>query len=339
VALLGTALMISAQAAENVGSYTDWSEVIHTQSGKWWLIRLILVAIAFVAVMLRGLLRRTTLWLVNAWLGGIVLLTVVAAGGHGITGRWVVLGIAATVAHLGAMAVWLGGLAAIVATVPRSRMLRMATAFSPMALGAVVVLAGTGTLNAWRQSGSWDDLVHSRYGTWLIVKLVIVVGVLALAMGSRWVTNRHGVEHADRILRRTIAAEVLGILVVMVATIGLVSSPPPHVAAESVASVTVVQGNRIAQVSLSPPVTGGTTMHVYLSDSTGALAAPTSITVQATLPEKSIGPIDIPVENAGPGHVIANDAVLPLPGTWTFAVTARYSEFDETVFNAPLAVR
>ena len=65
----------------------------------------------------------------------VLLLAVVAAGGHAVTGRWVVLGVAATVAHLGAMAVWLGGLAAIAATVPRQRMLRMATAFSPIALG------------------------------------------------------------------------------------------------------------------------------------------------------------------------------------------------------------
>ena len=55
--------------------------------------------------------------------------------------------------------------------------------------------------------------------------------------------------------------------------------------------------------------------------------------------EYTRGPLDIPVENAGPGHVIATNAVLPLPGAWTFAVTARYSEFDQTTFNAALIVR
>jgi len=339
VGVLGTALMISAQAAENVGSWTDWSEVMDTQSGRWWVIRLVVAAIAFVAVMLRRLLRRTTVWMASAWLGGVLLLAIVAAGGHAVTGRWVVLGVAATVAHLGAMAVWLGGLAAIAATVPRQRMVRMATVFSPIALTSVVVLAISGTVNAWRQSGSWDALVHSRYGTWLIVKLVVIVGVLALAMASRWVTARPSIEHPNRVLRRTMIAEVVGIFIVMAATIGLVSSPPPHAAANAVESVTVVDGDRIAQLTLSPPVSGGTTMHIYISDTTGSLTAPTSITVQATLPEKSIGPLDIPVENAGPGHVIATNAVLPLPGAWTFAITARYSEFDQTVFNAALVVR
>ena len=187
-------------------------------------------------------------WLLIAWLGGLLLLAVVAAGGHAITGRWVVLGVAATVAHLAAMAVWLGGLAAIAATVPRQRMLRMATAFSPIALVAVVVLAVTGTLNAWRQSGSWDALVHSRYGTWLIVKLVIIVGVLALALASRWVTARPSVERPQprpaphrrrrggRHLRRHGRDDRAGQLTA--------AARRGH----SVESVTVVQGNRIAQL-------------------------------------------------------------------------------------------
>ena len=266
-------------------------------------------------------------------------MAVVAAGGHAISGKWVVLGLAATVVHLAAMALWTGGLAAVAFVAPRGRILRTATAFSQIALVSVVALAITGTLNAWRQSGSWDDLIHSRYGTWLIVKLVLIVGVLALAMASRWVVQRPGTAGADRAVRRTVVAEVVGILVVLAATTGLVSSPPPHALAATTASVNVVQGTRIAQIILSPPVTGGAVMHVTISTTDGSLSAPTSITVSATLPSQSVGPLDIPVEPAGPGHVIANNAVLPLAGTWTFTVTARYSEFDQTIFKAPLVVR
>ena len=340
VGLAGTALMISAQAAENVDSYTAWSEVIHTQSGKWWLIRLIFVAVALVAVLARRRLRRTPVTLAASWLGGLALLAVVAAGGHASTGRWVVLGMAATVAHLAGMALWLGGLAALAAVVPRRLMVRAAVELSPVALVAVVVLSLSGTVNAWRQSGSWDDLIHSRYGTWLIVKLVLIAGVLGLAMASRWITTtRPGAHGSPRALRRTITAEVLGILVVMVATTGLVSSPPPHALAVTSESASVSVDDRIAQIILSPPVTGGTTMHVTISSVSGSLDSPTSITVSATLPSQSIGPLDIPVEAAGPGHVIATNATFPLAGTWTITVTARYSEFDQTIFTADMVVR
>ena len=222
---------------------------------------------------------------------------------------------------------------------PRRQLAAAATAFSAIALGAVAVLAGTGTISAWRQSGSWSELVHSNYGAWLIVKLVVVVIVVAIAAASRWTVRQAAAEHTARLLRRTVAAEIVGIAVVLAATAGLTSSPPPRVAALAPSSANVVQGTRIAQIVLSPPVTGGTVMHVYLSDTTGSLNVPTSIKVSARLDAQGIGPLDLPVTPAGPGHVIATDAVLPLAGTWTFTITARYSEFDQTVFNADLAVR
>jgi copper transport protein len=132
---------------------------------------------------------------------------------------------------------------------------------------------------------------------------------------------------------------VVGILVVMVATAGLVNSPPPRASAAAIASANVLVGTRLAQVDLAPPVRGGTTMHVYLSSTTGSLDQPTAITVTATLAAQAIGPLTLPTVVEGPGHVTGNDTVLPLPGTWTFTITARYSEFDETVFTAELAVR
>jgi copper transport protein len=340
VALLGTALMISAQASVNVGNATSWGEVVRTQSGRWWLVRLIVVAIAgAVVVFLRRHLRRSTLWLAVSWLGGLALLAIVAAGGHAVSGRWVAIGLAATVGHLAAMSVWVGGLVGLAVVVPRARLARAATMFSPVALGAVIVLASTGTINAWRQSGSWSDLVHSSYGAWLVVKLVLLVGVLAVAAASRWTVRQATTERTAHALRRTITAEVVGIFVVVVAAAGLTNSPPPRAAALAPASANVVQGTRIAQIDLSPPVTGGTVMHVYLSDTTGSLSAPTSVTVSALLKSRNIGPLDLPVTAEGPGHVISNDAELPLAGTWTFTITARYSEFDQTAFVTELVVR
>ncbi|MEO5899144.1 MAG: copper resistance protein CopC [Ilumatobacteraceae bacterium] len=339
VAIAGTILMIAAQASVNVGSATSWGEVIRTQSGRWWLVRLIVVAVALAVVLARRSLRRNTFSLTVSWLGGLGLLAVVAAGGHAVSGRWVTIGLAATIGHLAALAIWIGGLAGIAVVVPRDRLTRAATSFSPLALGAVVVLASTGTINAWRQSGSWGDLVHSSYGAWLIVKLVLVAAVLAIAAASRWTVRQATTEHTPRVLRRTVTAEVIGIFVVMIATAGLTNSPPPRAAALAPASATVVQGSRIAQIDLAPAVTGGTQMHVYLSDTTGSLKVPTSITVTASLPLQNIGPLDLPTVPSGPGHVVGNDTVLPLAGTWTFSITARYSEFDQTVFSATVKVR
>ena len=101
----------------------------------------------------------------------------------------------------------------------------------------------------------------------------------------------------------------------------------------------MVQGERLAQITLDPPVTGGTALHVYLTSTSGSLEQPTDITVTASLAAQGIGPLTIPVVPAGPGHVTAPAANLPLAGTWSFSVVARYSEFDQVTFTGDLEVR
>ena len=46
-----------------------------------------------------------------------------------------------------------------------------ASRFSPWALGSVIALAATGSVNAWRQLGSLSGLTDSTYERWLVVKL------------------------------------------------------------------------------------------------------------------------------------------------------------------------
>ena len=111
-----------------------------------------------------------------------------------------------------------------------------------------------------------------------------------------------------------------------------------YATAPGTASANVVVGTRIAQIDLSPAVAGGTTMHVYLNSTGGSLAVPTAIAVSATLKSKQIGPLSLPVVPTGPGHVTGENTVLPFAGTWTFTITARYSEFDESTFTTSLTV-
>ena len=79
-------------------------------------------------------------------------------------------------------------------------------------------------------------------------------------------------------------------------------------------------------------------MHVYISDTNGSLTrrrrSPCRPPCRSARSARSTSP-----ENAGPGHVIATDAVLPIAGDWTFTITARYSEFDQTCSTRQLMVR
>jgi copper transport protein len=332
--VVGTAVMIGAQAATTGGGIGD---VLGTRSGQWWLWRLVgvLVAVAALAVGRR--------WLgaggrVLALAAGLGLVAIVAAGGHGITGRAAPAGFVATAVHLAAMSLWAGGLAALVVVVPPRALLGAAGRFSPLALGSVVALAVTGAVNGWRQVGSLDAAFDTTYGRWLLVKLVLVVGVVTLGGVARWMV-RHHEGGDDPAMGRLLLAEVVGLALVLGATAGLVDAPPPVDLAVGPASASAVEGNRIAQIVLDPSVAGGAELHVYISGGGGALDAADEITVEASLPSQGIGPLSLPVVDAGPNHVQSLDANLPVPGTWTFTVTARYGEFDQVVFTADLVVR
>ncbi|NBM20310.1 copper resistance CopC/CopD family protein [Streptomyces sp. GC420] len=100
------------------------------------------------------------------------------------------------VLHLLAVAVWLGGLASLLAalyrgpSVPRTAVRH----FSRLAFGSVVVLAATGLYQSWRQVGSWSALTGTSYGQLLLVKIGLVVLLVGIAYLSRRWTARIGEE-------------------------------------------------------------------------------------------------------------------------------------------------
>jgi len=341
LAIAGTALMIVAQASIVSGDAFDpsaWRAVAETASGTWWVVRLVLVAIGLVGILALRPHRPDreqlgTVGLGVLGLGATGLLAVVAAGGHGVTGRVAAVGFLATWVHLAAMCTWVGGLVTLAVLAGRDQVREAAARFSPIALGSVAALVITGTVNAWRQSDSWSALRDSSYGRWLLAKLVVVVGVVAVAGVSRWlVTSANTSEETDRAVHRAVRLEMLGVAVVLAMTAGLVSSPPPR--HDDVAPVTVsdVEGDRIAQIVIDPPVTGGTTMHVYVTSTAGTLVQPISTTVTASLADRGIDHLDLNFEQAGPGHLTSDAIDLPIAGTWTFTVDVRYSEFDSVQF-------
>ncbi|MER5977292.1 copper resistance protein CopC [Streptomyces sp. NPDC001857] len=118
-----------------------------------------------------------------------------AAAEHASAGIQVPLAIPVSVLHLLAMAVWLGGLAALAVALYRapagSEVPAPAVArFSRLAFASVVVLVATGLYQSWRQVGSLDALSTTDYGRLLTLKAGAVVLVLTVASFSRQLTAR-----------------------------------------------------------------------------------------------------------------------------------------------------
>ncbi|MCX4854953.1 copper resistance protein CopC [Streptomyces canus] len=219
-----------------------------------------------------------------------------AAAEHASAGIQVPVAIVSSVLHLLAMAVWLGGLTALLLVLyraPADEPLPSAAVsrFSRLALASVAVLAATGVYQSWRGLGSWEAFATS-YGRLLVLKIGAVVLMVMAASYSRSWTERlrtvpreepvlvavggddqspppgpvsggpgageAGSEAHRRGLRRSVLAEVvIGVLVLAVTTV-LTGSQPGRAAVESAAAETVsrVPGQPDVTLTLIPFDTG-----------------------------------------------------------------------------------
>ncbi|MBE4740486.1 copper resistance protein CopC/CopD [Streptomyces sp. ND05-3B] len=118
-----------------------------------------------------------------------------AAAEHASAGIQVPVAMTSSVLHLLAMAVWLGGLTALLTVLyraPRTLTATVVDRFSRLAFASVVVLVVTGVYQSWRGLGSWSAFTSTAYGEVLVAKLVAVLLLLAAAAFSRRWTGRLG---------------------------------------------------------------------------------------------------------------------------------------------------
>ncbi|MFD4996101.1 copper resistance CopC/CopD family protein [Streptomyces buecherae] len=111
---------------------------------------------------------------------------------HASVGIQRALAVPVDIVHLLAVAVWLGGLTALlVALRTEARLPRLAVRrFSRLAFGSVVALVATGLYQSWRQVGSWHALTDTEYGRWLLVKVGLVVLLVGVAgLSRRWTSQ------------------------------------------------------------------------------------------------------------------------------------------------------
>ncbi|GAA4739306.1 hypothetical protein GCM10023328_20360 [Modestobacter marinus] len=147
------------------------------------------------------------------------------------------------------------------------------------------------------------------------------------------------------VLRRAVLLEVVGAAVVLALSAVLVGTPPAKAAVAQPVEVTLplesaasTTGNGMVQVTLDPATPGPTTLHLYLFDADGRLTQPQQIGVTLTEVEQEIGPLDVELAPAGPGHYIG-EPTLPTDGTWTLTATVRLDEFTAVTASTVFPVR
>ncbi|MFB7227533.1 copper resistance CopC/CopD family protein [Streptomyces fimicarius] len=177
--------------------------VLDTKPGAALVSRLLLLGAAalFIAVLFGTYARREDerekkdLTFGLAVGGGVVAAGIAATWAmseHASTGIQTSIAMPVDVAHLLAVAAWLGGLASLLVALYRTPDIGSAAVrrFSAVAFTSVVVLAATGIYQSWRQVGTWSALTGTRYGQLLILKVALIGVLLAVAWFSRRWTGR-----------------------------------------------------------------------------------------------------------------------------------------------------
>jgi putative copper export protein/mono/diheme cytochrome c family protein len=136
--------------------------------------------------------------------------------------------------HLLAAGAWLGGLLPLLLLIDTLSLHAASTAchdFSPIGLGAVVLIAGTAIVQAWDLIGNLAGLVGTHYGHIALLKLSLFLVLLVLACINRLVLTARlrETDNARRLMRGSLTMEAtLGVAVIIAAAFLASSTPATH---------------------------------------------------------------------------------------------------------------
>src|SRR4029077_11116850 len=330
-------------------------ETLETKFGTIWglaAVAWIAFAVLVVLVLRPARERGRGTWLRAGLTAGplVFVVLVPALSGHGSTQPPGALDFPVNVVHVGAMGVWLGGLAALLFVVPRgtrelepgdrSRLLAAALSrFSAVALIAVGAILLTGLIQAYVYVRHLGDLLSTGYGRAVLIKFVLLMVLIGIGAYNR----RRSVPRLNRIaaggeapgraglsLRRALRAEVALLVVVIGVTAALASYAPPISAQSGPFSAESTFGPIQLEISVEPARVGANQIHIYLFDAkSGApFAKVKQLKATAALPEKTI-PLPLEPQLSGPGHYTIPGALLNASGEWHITLTVRVSAFTE----------
>jgi copper transport protein len=247
----------------------------------------------------------------------VVAFFVPSVAGHAWTATPAVLAVFVDALHLSVVALWAGGLGALLFLFPGGNAgAKLAQRFSRSTLVVVVVVGITGSISAWLQLQSLGALTGSTYGQLLIAK-VAVVGILVLiGYSSR---KRLGVlvERTSSVIAKLRASGIVALAVVALTAVLVQTAPPAFKQSESFSATAETADGSVAVV-LDPAQVGSNIFHVYFQRD--------GLPVAVDAAELAIASGDTPLRRVHltpvtPSHLSALNLLIPTKGVWKFQVT------------------
>ena len=328
-----------------------WDVLFDTEWGRLWLWRVTLGTAAAAAV-ITGWRRgdNPALAILGAVLGAASLLAISLTSHAAAT---VNVRAAATLndfVHLIAVAVWVGGLIALILGVRvilkvlegserRDTLSTLVRRFSLVAGLSVAVIVLTGIYSAWAQVVTVEAL-QVPYGRVLGVKVAVFVALLLVAAANLvWVRPRlRAGGAASTWLKRLVAVEIVLAALVLLAVGFLTSLEPARqvasregIGVESGLSFEeVAEGTRVT-LEVDPGQVGPNTVRAALADMSGApITNATDVRVRISYLDVDLGETPYSATEVGEGEFVLEDQLISLAGAWQVEVEVQRPDAFDT---------
>ena len=311
---------------------------------------------------------------------GLLVVESFSFAGHAGQGDLTPLATSLDAAHMTAAGVWLGGLSVLGTVLLRPpdeddvrSLVRALPLWSRVAMTSVAAIVLTGAYQAWREVGSLDALLGTRYGRLVVAKIALLALLLVLANAGRaWVqkqaegpatqarpaTSSRSLATATGVLpsridaappalarlRRTVLAELLLGVAVIAVTAALVNSVPaqqdyvPDVGQSLIARDPSGDTLRV-QLRVTPARAGLQNVTIAVTTTDGAAMPFGSADGSLSAPDLGLGPIEFALQPGGPGVARAVGVVVPSSGLWHLVVNVRVDAFTDYAVQTTYPVR
>ncbi len=263
----------------------------------------------------------------------VILPFTYAFAGHAAVDSPAALTIALLALHVAAVGVWCGGLILLI-FVKDIRTTSIVEWFSQRAAVLIAFAVATGVVQALLLMNGISNISKTSYGKALIAK-VCVVGVMLICAA---IVRRRFYESGVTRLRAVLCAEVVVGLVVLSITSGMVAASPRPTVSNAPFSTALVQGDVIANVTISPPRVGESEMHVIVSPPNGSLDPVLAIKARFSLASSKVPPIQAELNAVGPNHFVGKIQFV-YPGEWKVDVIVSPDANSEVLYSTQLSIK
>jgi copper transport protein len=335
-ALVGACVMLIAEA-RSVGA--GLGTITRSDAGEPFL-RLIAVCAVVAVTATIAALRGDRVWLVVAGDAAAAAMLVRATGGHAgaqplqVVVQWI---------HFMVVAVWVGGFTLLLMLLRARRgadaPVAEARSYSRLAGLALLVVVASGLVRAFYELGGWSairDVLDTSYGTTLVIKVAIVLGLVALGAVNR-TRAIPKLEDGSPMLSRLVGVEAVTAVVILAVTATLTGLSPHAQPARRAsgppaapASVTV-EGSDFAttmrvQLIVTPGTPGPNDYEVHVVDyDTGEPIPADSVSLRfEAVGRPEVEAATVELATMMDDHWAGRGAELSLPGPWivTASITA-----------------